>query len=175
MKFKVANQHNKSYIVILHCFFMNIQTGNRWESHLKKASEHLKIADNMAYVGFSILGEIRVIMKILTELSKASVELIKSYLYYESFSGRVRLYEDPVMNLESFFIGVGPKYLSRNDLDAIKNILQIEKRHKEASMEFVRKDKFVIMIGDRYEVLSIGRVRELLRSVRIAFSRFPRV
>ncbi len=153
---------------------MNIQTGNKWDVHLKKASEHIKIADNMAYVGFSILGEIRIIMKILTELSKASVELIKSYLYYESSKGRVRLYDDPVMNLESFFITVGPKYLSRGDLDGIKRILQIEKRHKEASIEFVRKDKFVIMVGDRYEVISIGSVRELLRSVRLAFSRFPK-
>ena len=129
----------------------------------------------MAYVGFSVLGEVRILMKIITELSKASAELIKSYLYYENFHGRVKFQNNPTGDFESFFGIVGPKYLSRNDLDSMKRILRIEKGHKEAPIEFVRKDKFVMLVGDRYEIVTIGIVREFLRSVRLAFSRFPKI
>ena len=69
-------------------------------------------------------------------------------------------YED---NLETF-VDVGKNYgLLNEQIKKIKEIIDLNKKHNESAMEFVRKDKVVIMsdsLGTR--VLDIRLIKEYL-------------
>ena len=145
----------------------------KWAEHFENAQRHFKTADHMAYVTFSLLKENRLMMKIMSELAESVKDLIKAFLYYEYSFKRVKLYHDAQRNLKTFIEEIALRYFEKEDLKNLVNLLEIEKKHKDAHVEFVRKDKFVILLGDKYETLTIGRVREVLHSVRGAISCFP--
>ena len=145
-----------------------------WERCIDKAKERFKIADHMAYVSLSILKENRLMIKIVSELAESAKNLIKAFLYYEYSFKRVKLYHDPQLNLKTFIGKIAPKYITKEELNSIIKILKIEKQHKVAPVEFVRKEKFVILLGDRYETLTVEIVREFLNFMRISLAKFPK-
>lgn len=152
---------------------VSVDYGERWNDCLLKAKEHLRIADHMAYVTFSILKENRMMMRIVSELSRSVSELIKAFLYYESYFKRVKVYVDSKRNLKTFVEKIAPRYLENKDLAEMIRILRIEKQHGDAPVEFVRRDKFVILLGDKYQVIDMKMVREMLNIVRRVITLFP--
>jgi len=152
----------------------NMQNTEKWTGHLEEAQKHLKTADHMAYVTLSILKENRMLIKIVTELAESARNLIKAFLYYEYHFKRVKLYRDPQMNLKTFIEKIALRYLSKGDLENLIKVLKIEKQHKEAPVEFVKKDTFVILLGEKYETLTVESVREFLNSMRISVAQFPK-
>lgn len=152
----------------------NVQNVNKWDVFLVEAQKHLKTADHMAYVTLSILKENRMLIKIVMILAESVRNLIKAFLQYEYHFKRIKLYRDPQMNLKTFIDKIAPKYLTRDDLENLVKVLKIEKNHKDAPVEFVKKDTFVILMGDKYETLTVENVREFLNSIRISVARFPK-
>ncbi len=142
---------------------------------LEEAKKHFKIADHLAYVTFTLLKENRLIIKILSELSVSASCLIKAFLYYEYAFKRIKISGDAQKNLRTFISDVALKYMSGEDLKNIIYILEVNKKHIDSHIEFVRKDKFVILLGDKYETLDIQRVRELLHSTRSSIKSFPEI
>ena len=141
---------------------------------MESAKEHFKIADHMAYVSLSILKENRMLIKIVSKLAESTKELIKAFLYFEYSFKKIKLYRDPQMNLKTFIEKIGPVYLAKEDLENLVKILKIEKKHKEAPVEFVKKDTFVILLGEKYETLTVESMREFLHSMRISLAKFPK-
>ena len=137
-----------------------------WQESLKNAKQHFEIADHMAYVSFVILKENRLLVKILNELYLSSTHLIKAMLKYEADKGKIKLYTDSIINFKTFKERVSDKYLTREELKNLLMILQLERQHKDSPMEFVRKNTFVIMIEDRYETLTIEKVRDIVSKLR---------
>lgn len=137
-----------------------------WQESLKNAKQHFEIADHMAYVSFVILKENRLLVKILNELYLSSTHLIKAMLKYEADRGKIKLYTDSIINFKTFKERVSDKYLTREELKNLLMILQLERQHKDSPMEFVRKNTFVIMIEDRYETLTIEKVRDIVSKLR---------
>jgi len=127
----------------------------------------------MAYVSFSILKENRLMIKIVGELAAVVSDLIKAFLYYEASFMRVKLYKDPVRNMRTFVERIALNYIDKEILKEIVRVLEIAKKHNDAPIEFVRRDKFVILLGDHYETLTIQRVREFLNAVRVLLEKFP--
>jgi hypothetical protein len=152
----------------------NSQNSEKWEGFLESAKEHFKIADHMAYVSLSILKENRMLIKILSKLAESTRDLIKAFLYFEYYFKKIKLYRDPQMNLKTFIEKIAPAYLAKEDLENLVKILKIEKKHKEAPVEFVKKDTFVILLGEKYETLTVESVREFLHSMRISLAKFPK-
>tara|TARA_Y100000310_G_scaffold213612_1_gene214565 strand:- start:61 stop:558 length:498 start_codon:yes stop_codon:yes gene_type:complete len=152
----------------------NAQNIDKWDEFLGEAQKHLKTADHMAYVTLSILKENRMLIKIVMELAESARNLIKAFLHYEYHLKRIKLYRDPQMNLKTFVDKIAPKYLTKDDLKNLVNVLKIEKNHKDAPVEFVKKDTFVILLGDKYETLTVETVREFLNSMRISVAQFPK-
>ncbi|MAH49503.1 hypothetical protein CMI37_27010 [Candidatus Pacearchaeota archaeon] len=150
-----------------------MESAEKWAGFLGAAKEHFKVADHMAYVSLSILKENRMLIQIVAKLAESVRNLIKAFLHYEYHFKRIRLYRDPQMNLKVFSEKIGLKYLSKRDLENILKVLKIEKKHKEAPVEFVKKDTFVMLLGESYETLTIESVREFLNSVRVSLARFP--
>ena len=138
----------------------------KFQENLEKAIKHLKIADHMTYVTFSLLKENRLLIKILNEIYLSLKHLIRSILQYEYSFKRIPLYKDPNLNLKTFRQKIAPAYLTQEEMGKILQILEIEKKHKESPLEFVRKEKFVIMINDRYEILTIEKNKEFVVILR---------
>jgi hypothetical protein len=142
-----------------------------WQENLKKAKQHFEIADHMAYVSFVILKENRLLVKILNELYVSVTSMIKAMLKYEADKGRIKLYSDSILNFKTFKEKISDKYLTKEELKNLLMIMQLERQHQDSPMEFVRKNTFVIMIDDKYETLTIEKVREIVSKLRGSFNK----
>ncbi len=139
-----------------------------WQDRLKKAREHLSRAEHMFYVGFALLKEYRMIIQIFEELHKATNFFIIGLLQKERAEMRIQLYKDKRLNFKVFREKVALRYMNPEDLKVIIEILRIWKQHLNSNMEFVRKDRFVILFEDRYEILGaeeVGRFLDVLKRV----------
>jgi tRNA A37 N6-isopentenylltransferase MiaA len=147
---------------------------NNYAEKLEKSKYHLKIADHMMYSIFPLLNDYRLFSKILTELGESAKHLISAILEYEFTLKRIKLYKNPETNLHSFRKKLAKQYMDQNDLKNILNILEIYEKHQNSPSEFVKKDKFIILIEDKYEVItkenlkeSISRLKNILRSINL--------
>lgn len=133
--------------------------------HLNLAQHHLNVAGHMLNVLYPMLQEKRMLIKIIKELSKGVDNLIKSSLYYDAYFRRIKISKNPRENYGLFIEWVAPRYFLKNDINNISNVLKIEQKHVEAEVDFVRGNKFVIMAGEKYEILDEFLVRRLFNSV----------
>ena len=135
-----------------------------FDKNLKEAIRHLHIADHMIYVTFPLVKENRLLLKIFDEIYASVIQSINSVLKYERFCKRINSYNN---NFDTF-IEIAKNYgLSNENLKKIKEIIIINNRHKQSSMEFVKKDKVVIM-SDKLgvEVLDLNTIKQYLLSAK---------
>ena len=70
---------------------------------------------------------------------------MNAILNYEASYKRIRLYNGFNNNLETF-TKIGKNYnLSNEQIKRIKELIELNKKHKKSAMEFVRQNKVVIM------------------------------
>ena len=145
----------------------------RYKEYFYKARRNFQTADHMAYVTLSVLKENRLLIKIIHELSKSALNLIRAFLWYEYAYKRIKLYHHPDKNLKTFKEKIATKYLNNNEINDIIRVIDVERKHRQARMDFVKKEKFVIFLGEKYEIITTEIVKKLLNSVRNAINKFP--
>jgi len=136
----------------------------KFQENFNDAVKSLKIADHMTYVTFPLVNEKRLLLKIFDETYKSIINCINSILNYEYLYKRIKLYTDNKDNLATFTDRLAKKCdLTNEQIKKIKEILDLNKKHRESSMEFVRKEKMVIL-SDSLETitLDIQLVKEYL-------------
>ncbi len=135
-----------------------------FDKNLKEAIRHLHIADHMTYVTFPLVKENRLLLKIFDEIYSSVIYSINSALKYESFRKRI----NSSYNNFDAFISIAKNYgLSNENLKKIKEIITINSRHKQSSMEFVKKDKVVIMSNKLgVEVLDLNTIKQYLLAAK---------
>ena len=118
----------------------------KFELELEQAIKSLKIADHMTYVTFPLVQEKRLLIKIFDEIYKSIINSINSILHYEYMYKRIRLYNNHYDNFQTFATKCAKTYnLTNEQVKKIKEIIELNKKHKESAMEFVKKDKIVIL------------------------------
>ena len=134
-----------------------------FEKNLKEAVRHLQIADHMAYVTFSLVNEYRLLIKIFDETYNSIINCVNSILNYEYLYKRIQLYNNHNDNLDTF-VRIAKDYdLSNEQVKKIKEVIELNKKHKQSAMEFVRKDKVVIMSDSlSTQVLDLRLIKEYL-------------
>lgn len=147
---------------------------NNWQTHLAKSKEDFKRANHLAYVTLTLLKENRLLVKILVDLHSSLTNLIKAFLYYEKERRLVRLSNKPIENLNTFLQKIAPKYLEKAEIKLIIRILKIARVHKDAPLEFVRKEKFVMFNEGRVETLTSDVIKTYITQVSKIISKFPR-
>jgi hypothetical protein len=140
---------------------------------LKNAQVHLEIADRMSSFAVGVVGENRLLAKVLVELQKSVSSIIDSFVYYEAFTRRVNIPGDKERRAQLFFNSVSVRYLSKKQTECMKEILKLTKKHKNAHLEFVKKDKFVIFGADACEILTSERLKMLIAELKSIISGFP--
>lgn len=142
----------------------------KWQENLEKAREHFKTADHMSYVSISVLGDYRLLGKILDKMYTSLIFLMKALLQYEYSKKNIYLFRNSELNFKVFKEKIAPKYLDKADLENVLKIISLKSDHNTSESEFIRGNKFVIFLGDRYEVVTVESTKVLLSSLRKLFS-----
>jgi len=136
----------------------------KFQTNLKEAIRALQIADHMTYVTFPLVKEQRLILKIFDEIYKSIIGCINAILNYEYLYKRIKLYRDNNDNMQTFIDKCAKNYTLNNEqIKKIKEILELNKKHKQSAMEFVKKDKVVILSDNlKTQVLTIQIIKQYL-------------
>ena len=134
-----------------------------FEKNLKEAIRHLQIADHMTYVTFPLVNENRLLLKIFDEIYNSIIGCVNCILNYEYLYKRISLYKSHKDNLGTF-VNLAKEYdLSNEHIKKIEEIIEVNKRHKESAMEFVKGDKVVILSDNLgTQILDLRIVKEYL-------------
>ncbi len=134
-----------------------------FQKNLNEAVRHLQIADHMTYVTFPLVNENRLLLKIFDEIYNSIIGCVNCILNYEYLYKRIRLYNSHGDNFGTF-VDLAKEYdLSNEQIKKIEEIIELNKRHKESAMEFVKGDKVVIMSDNLgTQILDLRIVKEYL-------------
>jgi len=134
-----------------------------FQKNLQQAIKHLQIADHMTYVTFPLVNEQRLLLKIFDETHNSIIQCINSILNYEYLYKRIHLYKDHNDNLDTF-TKIAKNYdLSHEQIKKIKQIIELNKKHKQSAMEFVKKDKVVILANNLHtQTLDLQIIKQYL-------------
>ena len=120
----------------------------QFQDNLNKAIRHLQIADHMAYVTYPLVNDKRLLLKVFEEVYKSIIGLIISIVDYETMSKDLNIPKNDEEKIKRFFEIYSRNYLTADQIIKIKEIMQVNLKHKQSAVEFVRKDKIVIMLDD---------------------------
>lgn len=112
--------------------------------NLKKAEENLKKIDNLIVLA-QVSKNKKLMLMALEEIEKTIKNCISSILHYEYLIKRAKLSKNPSDNFKTFEQKSSKNYITKQELDLIKEILNLTKDHKQSSMEFLKGEEIIIM------------------------------
>lgn len=134
----------------------------------ERAKQNIKVADHMITMSYSMFKDPKILVSAINSLMQAVDNSITSMLEYEKLFKNIPVYHESIdVKFDLFKKKIIPKYkLTKNHEKLIKTLLELSNAHKDSSMEFPRKDKFV-MCSDTYEMRTI-KVSDLKLLIRDA-------
>ena len=112
----------------------------KFQQSLNQSIHHLQIADHMTYVTYPLINEKRLLLRIIEEISASITYCINAILEFEEKSKSKKLDKNFILKKYSKNYN-----LNENQIQQIKEILEINNKHKESAMEFVKNEKLVIL------------------------------
>ncbi|MEM0465862.1 MAG: hypothetical protein QXW97_04160 [Candidatus Pacearchaeota archaeon] len=134
--------------------------------YFNKAVRSLQLADHITYVTYPLLKEKKLLLKILDEIYESVIYSIYAILYFNFYKNKSKI---PLNNnkLKEFFKKKSFNLLNDTQLNRIKEIINIYNKHKLSSVEFIIKNKVVIMNDDlKIYVLDIKKIKEYLLTAK---------
>lgn len=126
--------------------------------YLENAIKHIQIADHMTYVTFPLVNEKRLLIKIFEEIYQALIYLIK-----QTLANKNEQITNTEEDIKKFFIIIKNFSLNENQIQKIKEIILINQKHKTSPLEFVKKEKIVILSDSlNIEILDIQLIKQYL-------------
>ena len=143
----------------------------KYKECLKESARHLQIADHMTYITFPLVNEKKLIIKIFEEIFKSVKNSVNSAIYFEFQNKNLILSNNEKENINNFIKNLAKEYdLNEKEINKIREIIEIEKKHEESSMEFIRKEK-LIMMSDSLDIktITIEDIKEYLTIAKNLF------
>jgi len=136
----------------------------KFHEYLEQAEKIIETADHMVYVTYPLIKDKHLLLKILSEIKTAVAKCINSILQYEYLYKRINLYSDPKANLKTFREKSAQRYeINENEIKLILKLFELAEKHKKSSMEFVRKEKIVILSNNSEpSTLTLEQVKKFL-------------
>jgi len=126
-----------------------------------EAKYHLAVAERMLE-GYREYPEKRFVVGVINEGAKAASRVIRAFLIYDGTRGDINVFSRKV----------APKYLDDITVENLVKILEVERAQKVSPIEFAKGDKIILLIRGKYRVLTVSRIREFVKSVGDAVSKF---
>jgi Iap family predicted aminopeptidase len=136
----------------------------KFKENLNDAIKSLQIADHMTYVTLPIINEQRLLIKIFDEIYKSIINCINAILNYEYLYKRIHIYKDNGDNIRTFANKCARNYsLTNEQIKKILEILELNRKHKQSAMEFVKQNKIIILSDNlRTQSMDIQKIKEYL-------------
>lgn len=136
--------------------------------NLEESERINKSLDHLLTITFPIVKDKRILIKILSELKVSIKKTINSILQYEFIYKRIKLHENPNKNFEIFVKECSKRYkITPQEIEKIKEIFDIAKKHEESSMEFMRGEKIVILSKEMNpRSISLEQTKDYLETVK---------
>lgn len=128
------------------------------------AEKHLKTADHMTYITYQLVQEKNLVLKILSEINNFTINLINAVLQYDYLYKRIQLTSNAKTNLRIFFNKSCQRYsINEQEKKHIMEIIELNQKHKHSPLEFIRKEKIVIMSENmQTHILTIEKIKSFL-------------
>ena len=135
----------------------------RYKEDLKLAIRHLQIADHMTYVTYPLVNEKRLLLKVLEEINLSMISSINCMFNYGHPEKPINLKKDEE-SLEKALKEVSKEYSITNEqIIKIKEVFVLNKKHKKSGMEFVKKDKIIILSDSLdFEAINLQKIKEYI-------------
>lgn len=132
------------------------------ESYIN-ARYHLAVAKRL-FENYSKFSEKRLIVGVINELARATSNVIKAYLIFERKK-----------KLRDFVDSVGIKHLDKLTIDNLLKVLEIERAQKMSPIEFTKDSKIILLVNNKYRVLTADRLSDFMTSCDEAIRRFSSI
>lgn len=133
---------------------------------LNSAEQRIKTADHIIYITYPLIKEKRLLKKIIEELYESANSIVNMILSYEKFYKRIDHNEAP---LTTFKEKCASRFnISPQELQTILELFSLAEKYRDSSIEFVRKDKLVIMNDNlRTESIGLDALKRYLSVIKI--------
>jgi hypothetical protein len=123
--------------------------------NLARAEEITKKTGYLLYMTYPLVKDKKILIRILSEQKRAITQIINSILQLEHSLQRIRLFEDPKANFETFELKCSERYeITKQEINKILELFLIIRRQEECAMEFIRDEK-LIFLSEKQEILSV--------------------
>lgn len=132
--------------------------------NLQKAVHEIRIADHMIYVTYPVIKDKRLLLKALDQVYDSIVFVINSILQYDYLNKRVTLSANAHENFDTFVTKSVSRYnITQEELGDIKELLYLTESHRKSPLEFMRKEKIVIMSDSlKTTIIDTDRLKKYL-------------
>ncbi len=131
----------------------------KWKEHLREAIRTLKIADHMTYVTFPLIHEKKLLLKIFDEIYKSILNCINAILDHENID--INIEENN--NFQAVANKYLKEYLTNEQTKKIAEMIEINKKRRASSIEFVREEKVVMMSNNlNIQTIDLNKIKEYL-------------
>ena len=133
-----------------------------WEEELIRAKYHFSVAGRL-YDNYAKFSEKRLLVGVINEMAKATSKIIRAYLIYAK-----------KRRLRDFVEIVSKQYLDSETAGNLMKTLEIQKAQSVSPVQFAKNDKIIMLIGEKWKILTVSRLGEFLNSIKTAINVFPR-
>lgn len=136
----------------------------KYKENILLAVKTMKIGDHIAYVTYPVIKDKRLLMKSLDSAYDSIVAIINSSLQYDYMWKRIQLQKDPKANFDTFMNKCSPRLdITPEENMQILELFSIVESHRKSPIEFMRKDKVVILSPSlQTNVIDLERVKRYL-------------
>ena len=131
---------------------------------LIEAEKIIQIVDHIIYMTFPLIKDKNLLLKTLSETKTVVTKCINSILQYEYLHKRITLYKESKSNFRIFREKCAQRYkITEKEIKLILELFELAKKHKKSPMEFVRKEKIVILSeNSEPDIFTLEKSKEFL-------------
>lgn len=135
---------------------------------LNHAIKNIKVADHIVYVTYPVISDKRLLLKSLEHIYEALIGIINAILQYDYFWQKIQLSREAKVNLEIFINQCSKRYnINSEEISEIIEAIMLAENHKKSSVEFLRKEKIIIMTDNlKTTTLDQERLKKYLNLLR---------
>lgn len=139
---------------------------------IERADLSLRTADHMAYVIYPLLKDIKLMKKVIDDLRSTATNIINALLLNEYNNKRIPYLRDRAQNLELFKKNYPRFGFNQEETRVLLTVLDLVKKEREGSFEFIRGDKLVIMSnGMRVDAITLDQIKSYLTSLKVTIQK----
>jgi len=148
----------------------------KYQEHLENAIKNMRIADHIVYITYPVVRDKRLLLSSINKIYESLLSVINAILQYDYLWKRIKLYENAKDNFRVFLEKSGPRYgLTSQEITKIIEFISLVETHKKSPIEFLRREKIVIMTDNlQTKTIDIELIKSYLSLVKslIAKARF---